>query len=127
MHVLHALRASLVADPPARRAALPHRLECLVPRLLGVNAAGPVVCANVHWHLLDTERDLLKTFEEVMRQLGGIPHLGKLHRRFDADLLESWPQLVRFIALLREWDPEARFGLENALLGRDPDIDRHIE
>lgn len=47
---------------------------------LGVNADGPVVCANVLWRLrLPHSLWRLQKLEDALRALGGKPHLGKRH------------------------------------------------
>ena len=54
--------------------------------LLGVNAAGAVVCANVLWRLDAAEREAggaLETLEAALIELGGTAHLGKAHRRHE--------------------------------------------
>jgi L-gulonolactone oxidase len=44
-----------------------------------------------------------------MRDLGGRPHWGKLHRRRAADLAPSYPQWDEFAAVRDRMDPDRRF------------------
>ena len=46
---------------------------------LGVNAEGPVVCANALWRLAPTELCHLEAFESALVAIGARPHWGKLH------------------------------------------------
>ena len=54
--------------------------------------------------------------ESVMRELGGRPHWGKLHRRTAADLAPAYPRWAEFQALRDRMDPARVF--HNAYLER---------
>ena len=78
--------------------------------LLGVNADGPVVCANVLWQLGPREAPDLVAFERALVAIGGRPHLGKLHRHVDMRPGDgsSWPQGATFASLVATADPDGR-------------------
>ena len=82
--------------------------------LLGVNADGPVVCANVLWRVSPREMHQLDALERLLVGLGGRPHLGKWHA------LElpagSWPQCTRLAAMIARVDPNGRLGGREAFL-----------
>ena len=63
--------------------------------MLGVNADGPVACANVLWRLRQSELPHLHGLERALIALGARPHLGKLHGRPEA---RAWPQLHDVLA-----------------------------
>lgn len=106
--------------------------------LLGVNAGGPVVCANALWRLASGEQGrVLGTLERALLEVGeGRPHLGKLHaprpemrrrRRPEGQPQQPqqgtcddpqppprppppWPELEEFEALAARYDRDGRFG-----------------
>jgi len=82
--------------------------------MLGLNADGPVVCANVLWTLrLPDEAESLYALERALREVGGRPHLGKLHELDGTG--DTWPQREQFAAIVARADPKGRLGGEAAL------------
>lgn len=50
-----------------------------------------------------------RAVEDIMKEVGGRPHWGKLHFRTAADLAPAYPDWERFQAVRRRLDPDGRF------------------
>jgi FAD-linked oxidoreductase len=76
---------------------------------LSMPSGRPTGFVAVHSYRDHPHEQYFGRVEAAMRELGGRPHWGKLHRRRAADLAPSYPQWDEFAAVRERMDPDRRF------------------
>jgi L-gulonolactone oxidase len=78
---------------------------------LGPNSGHDAVLFNTYWFVDEAIKlSVFDPFEELMMQIGGRPHWGKLHKRQDVAYLRSvFPEWDRFEAVRATFDPNQTF------------------
>ena len=80
---------------------------------IGPNAGHDTVLFNAYWKVPPGRRfSALRPLEQMMRELHGRPHWGKLHRPIDIETMERvFPTWHRFDRVRRMLDPEHMFSV----------------
>jgi FAD/FMN-containing dehydrogenase len=76
---------------------------------LSMASGRPTGFVAVHSYRDHPHERYFELVEAAMRDLGGRPHWGKLHRRRAADLAPAYPQWDEFAAVRDRMDPDRRF------------------
>jgi L-gulono-1,4-lactone dehydrogenase len=63
----------------------------------------------VHRYYREDPREYFAAVEEILRDLGGRPHWGKMHTQTAGTLREVYPRFDDFLRVRDELDPERRF------------------